>query len=118
MMRQELEHRGFKVVAVANVTEALSRIATEWFDVLITDLHMPNPGDGFTAVSAMRHSQTGHTHAASQRLPRRAGRYGRHPSRSDEIIVKPLQIGRLTELVNDKCSIVKLQSSWLRREWA
>jgi hypothetical protein len=39
------------------VTEALRRIATESFDVLITDLHMPDPGDGFTAVSAMRHSQ-------------------------------------------------------------
>jgi YesN/AraC family two-component response regulator len=25
--------------------------------VLITDLHMPNPGDGFTVVTAMRHSQ-------------------------------------------------------------
>jgi YesN/AraC family two-component response regulator len=39
------------------VTEALRRIATESFDVLITDLHMPGPGDGFTVVSAMRHSQ-------------------------------------------------------------
>ena len=39
------------------MTEALRRIATESFDVLITDLHMPDPGDGFTAVSAMRHSQ-------------------------------------------------------------
>jgi hypothetical protein len=25
--------------------------------VLITDLHMPNAGDGFTVISAMRHSQ-------------------------------------------------------------
>ena len=39
------------------MTEALRRIATETFDVLITDLHMPNPSDGFAVVSAMRHSQ-------------------------------------------------------------
>src|SRR5579864_101593 len=57
MMAVSLEHKGFEVVAAANVTEALRFIATETFDTLITDLHMPNPSDGFTVVSAMRHSQ-------------------------------------------------------------
>jgi CheY-like chemotaxis protein len=57
MMRESLEFKGFEVVAVGGVTEALKCIATENFDVLITDLHMPNPGDGFTVISAMRHSQ-------------------------------------------------------------
>jgi CheY-like chemotaxis protein len=40
-----------------SVTEALKQMATQRFDVLITDLHMPEPGDGFTVVTAMRHSQ-------------------------------------------------------------
>lgn len=57
MMTVTLEHKGFEVVAAASVTEALRHISTENFDVLITDLHMPNPGDGFTVVTAMRHSQ-------------------------------------------------------------
>jgi DNA-binding NtrC family response regulator len=57
MMTEGLERSGFEVVAADSVTEALRRIATESFDVLISDLHMPNPGDGFTVVSAMRHSQ-------------------------------------------------------------
>ena len=57
MVNNGLERQGFEVVAAASVTEALRRITTERFDVLITDLHMPNPGDGFTVVSAMRHSQ-------------------------------------------------------------
>ena len=57
MMALTLEHKGFNVVSAANVTEALKHIATESFDVLLTDLHMPNPGDGFTVVTAMRHSQ-------------------------------------------------------------
>ena len=57
MVNQGLERQGFEVVAAASVTEALRRITTEHFDVLITDLHMPNPGDGFTVVTAMRHSQ-------------------------------------------------------------
>lgn len=54
MMNATLEHKGFDVVAAASVTEALRRITTESFDVLITDLHMPHPGDGFTVVTAMR----------------------------------------------------------------
>jgi CheY-like chemotaxis protein len=44
------------VVAATNVTEALKCITIETFDALITDLHMPNAGDGFSVVTAMRHS--------------------------------------------------------------
>jgi CheY-like chemotaxis protein len=43
MMTVTLLHKRFGVVAAANVTEALKLITTEFFDVLITDLHMPNP---------------------------------------------------------------------------
>jgi CheY-like chemotaxis protein len=57
MMNEGLQRKGFEVTTDASVTEALRRIVTESFDVLITDLHMPDPGDGFTVVSAMRHSQ-------------------------------------------------------------
>jgi CheY-like chemotaxis protein len=53
IMRLLLENNGFEVVAVGGVTEALKCIATETFQVLITDLHMPNAGDGFTVISAM-----------------------------------------------------------------
>ena len=57
MMNATLERKGFDVVAAASVTEALRFISTETFDVLITDLHMPDPGDGFTVVTAMRQGQ-------------------------------------------------------------
>ena len=57
MMAATLEHKGFEVISAANATEALRHIASERFDVLITDQHMPNPGDGSTVVTAMRHSQ-------------------------------------------------------------
>jgi hypothetical protein len=84
------------------VTEALSRIASEWFDVLMTDLHMPNPGDGFTVVSAMRHSQTGRTHAARQRLPRRAGRYAPSFSEWTKSSYNHLRSGGSPNLSNDR----------------
>src|SRR6202451_591632 len=57
MMTATLAHKGFDVVAAANVTEALKLITTKNFDVLITDLHMPNPSDGFAVITAMRHIQ-------------------------------------------------------------
>jgi DNA-binding response OmpR family regulator len=52
-----LEGAGFQVVAAATVPEALSIIGTQKFDVLISDLNIGSPGDGFTVVSAMRRTQ-------------------------------------------------------------
>lgn len=44
MMTVTLERNGFEVAAAVNVTEALRFITIKTFDVLITDLHMPNAG--------------------------------------------------------------------------
>jgi CheY-like chemotaxis protein len=85
MMTVTLEHKGFDVVAATNVTEALKLITTESFDVLITDLHMPNPSDGFAVFCGNYRDAphpTGGTYAAGQRLPRREECYGRYPSGS------------------------------------
>ena len=51
--------RGFEVIPANTVNEALRHISTEHFDVLLSDLHMPDAGDGFTIVSAMRHAHPG-----------------------------------------------------------
>jgi DNA-binding response OmpR family regulator len=48
---------GFDVTAAATVPEALNLITTRPFDVLISDLNIGQPGDGFTVVSAMRRTQ-------------------------------------------------------------
>lgn len=48
--------RWIEVVTAANVSDALKHVATEHFDVLLSDLHMPLAGDRFTLVSAMRHT--------------------------------------------------------------
>ena len=52
-----LLYSGFKVSAVASVPEALELIGKECFDVLLADLNIGQPGDGFTVVSAMRRVQ-------------------------------------------------------------
>jgi ActR/RegA family two-component response regulator len=48
---------GFEVTVAATVAEALAEIGSQHFDVLISDLNIGEPGDGFTVVSAMRRTQ-------------------------------------------------------------
>jgi DNA-binding response OmpR family regulator len=102
MMTQGLERKGFEVVAAASVIEALRRIADESFDVLISDLHMPNPGDGFTVVSAMRHSQPNALTMLVSGYPDVQSAMAAILLEADEIVVKPFEIGQFTELVRER----------------
>jgi DNA-binding response OmpR family regulator len=102
MMVAILKSKGFDVVAAASVTEALKRITTESFDVLITDLHMPNPGDGFAVVTAMRHSQPDALTLLVSGYPDVQNAMSAILLEADEIIVKPFEVGRLVELVYEK----------------
>src|SRR5216117_4587482 len=52
-----LQSYGFEVTSAATVAEALGLITRHKFDVLISDLNIGHPGDGFTVVSAMRSHQ-------------------------------------------------------------
>jgi CheY-like chemotaxis protein len=102
MLQAALERDGFEVVAAAGVKEALSRIAEERFDVLLSDLHMPHAGDGFTVVSAMRHT---HPHAVTLVLsgyPALEEAMSAIRSQVDEVLVKPIEISSLRKLIRDK----------------
>jgi DNA-binding response OmpR family regulator len=102
MMSATLQHKGFEVVAAASVTEALKHIATESFDVLITDLHMPNPGDGFTVVTAMRHSQPNALTLLVSGYPDVQSAMAAILLEADEIMVKPFAVAKLTDLLREK----------------
>lgn len=52
-----LSKHGFEVSAAATVAEALQKITSQQFEVLLSDLNIGNPGDGLTVVSAMRRTQ-------------------------------------------------------------
>jgi len=102
MLQAVLERDGFEVVAVANVREALSRIATESFDVLLSDLHMPHAGDGFTVVSAMRHT---HPKAATLVLsgyPELDEALSAIRLQADKVLVKPIEIASLREIIHQE----------------
>ncbi|HUQ50483.1 MAG TPA: response regulator [Terriglobales bacterium] len=57
-----LEGEGFDVSVAASVPEAIQAIQGGRFDILLSDLNIGQPGDGFTVVSAMRRIQP---HAAT-----------------------------------------------------
>src|ERR1700723_3601354 len=102
MMTATLEHKGFDVVAASTVTEALKLITTESFDILITDLHMPNPSDGFAVVTAMRHIQPKALTLLVSGYPDVKSAMDAILLEADEIIVKPFETKKLADLVHDK----------------
>jgi ActR/RegA family two-component response regulator len=52
-----LQQHGFEVSIAASVPEAIEIMSQQKFDVLLTDLNIGAPADGFTLVSAMRRVQ-------------------------------------------------------------
>ena len=49
-----LEQKGLSVRVAADVGEALAAIQNQHFDVLVSDLNINEPGDGFKVIAAMR----------------------------------------------------------------
>src|SRR3984893_55730 len=102
MLQVALERDGFEVVAGACGKDALSGIAAENFDVLLSDLHMPHAGDGFTVVSAMHHT---HPQAVTLMLsgyPALEEALSAIRVQADEILVKPIEIASLRKLIREK----------------
>src|SRR3981081_4618381 len=100
MLQVTLERDGFEVVAVASVSEALARIATEKFDVLLSDLHMPQAGDGFTVVSAMRHTHPNAVTLVLSGYPELDEALSAIRLQADEVLVKPIEIAALREIIH------------------
>jgi len=102
MMILTLMSKGFEVVAAGSVTEALKLIVTQAFDVLITDLHMPNPSDGFAVITAMRHAQPDALTLLVSGYPDVKSAMDAIVLQADDIIVKPVEAATLAELVHQK----------------
>jgi YesN/AraC family two-component response regulator len=52
-----LQKHDYQVTSANNVADALQAISKHKFDILVTDLNIGEPGDGFTVVSALRRTQ-------------------------------------------------------------
>jgi DNA-binding response OmpR family regulator len=102
MLRTALLRDGFDVVAVASVREALGCIAQEQFDVLLSDLHMPHAGDGFTVISAMRHTHPAAVTLVLSGYPELDEALSAIRLQADEVLVKPMDIASLREIIHKK----------------
>jgi len=97
-----LQLNGFDIITAADVTEALGQIGSQSFDVLLTDLHMPAPGDGLTVVSAMRHS---HPNAATfifSGYPEMSAATSAILLQTDQVLLKPMAPGVLIETIRKR----------------
>src|SRR6202158_5507349 len=97
MLQEGLQRDGFEVVTASNVRDALGHIAAESFDVLLSDLHLPLAGDGFTLVSAMRHTHPDALTVILSGYPAVEEAMAAILSQADEIFTKPVRIVALRE---------------------
>src|ERR1017187_2440825 len=101
-LKEILEIHDFCVTAAANVPEALHLIDTEPFDVLLSDLHMPGAGDGFTVISAMRHKNPKAITLLFTGFPALKEAMDAILLQADEILVKPMPIPELVALITKR----------------
>jgi ActR/RegA family two-component response regulator len=97
-----LETRQFEVTSAATVGEALHFIDTQPFDVLLSDLHMPGAGDGFTVVSAMRHVNPNAVTLVFSGFPALTEAMNAILLQADEVLVKPMDVASLIATIQEK----------------
>jgi DNA-binding response OmpR family regulator len=97
-----LESHGFEVVSAATVNEALKLISTERFDVLLSELHMPEACDGFTVVNAMRHTQPNAATLLLSSYPVLQAAMTALLLHADQVLVKPIGIAEISEIIRKK----------------
>jgi YesN/AraC family two-component response regulator len=111
-----LRIHGFDVAVAATVPEALKIISTESFDVLLSDLNIGEPGDGFTVVSAMRRIQPSATTIILTGYPAFESALRAIQSQVDDYLVKPADTAALVSKIREKLAspILRQQAPLLR----
>jgi len=102
-----LEEAGFKVTAAATVREALGLITNRDFDVLISDLNIGSPGDGFTVVSAMRRTQPDAVTFILTGYPAFETALEAIRQQVDDYLVKPADVEQLVKSIKAKLGRAK-----------
>ena len=97
-----LQREGFDVTSAGTVREALELITQQQFDVLLTDLNIGNPGDGFTVVSAMRRTQPTAATFILTGYPDFQTALEAIRQQVDDYLTKPADINKLVEKMKGK----------------
>jgi YesN/AraC family two-component response regulator len=94
-----LRYEGFEVTEASSALEALRLIHSSFYDVLLTDLHMPGAGDGLTVIGAMRHANPKTVTILLSSFPEMEVAALAIMSQTDEILVKPMEISALVKAI-------------------
>jgi YesN/AraC family two-component response regulator len=97
-----LHQHGYHVTDAATVADALQQISSQSFDVLIADLNIGQPGDGFTIVSAMRRVQPDCVNIILTGYPAFENALRAIRAQVDDFLVKPADIQTLLEAIEQK----------------
>lgn len=97
-----LEMHEFEVKAAASVQDALTLMQHEHFDVLLSDLNIGAPSDGFTVVSAMRRVQPDAVTIIITGYPAFESALQAIREQVDDYISKPANVDDLVQTIKDK----------------
>lgn len=127
-----LQSYGFSVTSVGTVPEALRLISQESFDVLIADLNVGSPGDGFTVVSAMRRTQPKAVNFILTGYPAIETALEAIRQQVDDYLIKPTDIEPLVATIKSKLldrkpvhgiqprrlpEIIEKNQDWIAEHW-
>jgi DNA-binding NtrC family response regulator len=109
-LRKVLESNRFQVSTAATVAVALNLIQAESFDVLLSDLHMPEWHDGFSVLSAMRKKNPHAVTLVFTAYPAPDEVINTLSLQSDELLAKPMAVTELLTLIREK--LEKRETIW------
>ena len=127
-----LESYGFAVTTASTVPEALQLISQQAFEVLIADLNIGSPGDGFTIVSAMRRTQPDATTLILTGYPAFETALEAIRQQVDDYLTKPTDIDALVANIRSKLTgkrparrispqrlpdVIEQDQSWIVHNW-
>ncbi len=97
-----LQMHDFEVTCAATVAEGLKEIHSAKFDVLVADLNVGEPGDGFTVVSAMRRTQPGCVNLILTGFPAFETALEAIRSQVDDYLIKPCDAHTLVSTIEQR----------------
>jgi ActR/RegA family two-component response regulator len=106
-----LQLRGYQVTAVGSVAEALTAIQSDPYDVLVSDLNIGQPYDGFMIASAMRRVQPSVVNVMITGYPAFESALESIRQQVDDYLVKPTNVDELVDLIEGKLQARKVLPS-------
>ena len=90
-----LQQHGFRVETAATVSEAIAEIDKKSFDVLLCDLNISEPADGYVVVDAMRRTNPDAAIVILTGYPDVENAIEGIHRRVDDYLIKPADVGKL-----------------------